>query len=209
MLIDSNILRSAALCALCSLPALAAAQHFSVNHPKILPDLNVSFDLPDDQAGRWKQILNNSDSSIAEFLHTNWPLASVEIEVKSVDEFFDADTLGVAASDPKFIHHPSVIAQIKQRYSQYAAAGANASRSISQFKTLTVSGTPALRFRVNSRYQTDTGIHVRAQADYLAFMRQQRYVYVKMHDETLDDGSGNPAQLYSYGNSINSIQLKY
>ena len=204
MLNSPQLLRSAALCLLLSLPALVSAQHFSVNNPKILPDLSVAFDLPNDKEAYWKQILNNSDSSIAEFLHTSRTLASVEIEVKSVDDFFDTDTLGVAISDPQFIHHPSVIAQIKQRYSHYDAAGADASRSISQLKTVTVSGKPALRFRVNSRYRTDVGMSVRAQADYLAFMHHQHYVYVKMHDESTDGRT-----LYPYGNSINTIQLKY
>ena len=56
---------------------------------------------------------------------------------------------------------------------------------------------------------TLTNHQARARADYLAFMHQQHYVYVKMHDEAIDGSSGKAAKLYPYGNSINSIQLKY
>ena len=107
----------AALSLMMSTSAYAASsKHFDVSRPELMPGLSVQLDLPIDKNGeRWKKILNNSNTTIAEFLHTSATLAAVDIEVKEVEAFFDTDTLKLSPSDPKFIHSPEVIQQLKQR----------------------------------------------------------------------------------------------
>ena len=66
----------------------ASSKHYDVSRPELMPGLSVQLDLPIDKNGeRWKKILNNSNTTIAEFLHTSATLAAVDIEVKEVEAF--------------------------------------------------------------------------------------------------------------------------
>ena len=154
----------------------ASSKHFDVSRPELMPGLSVQLDLPNDKNGeRWKKILNNSNTTIAEFLHTSATLAAVDIEVKEVEAFFDTDTLKLSPNDPAFIHSPEVIKQLKERYSQYKQAGDNASRTLTSFKKNQVSGKAALRFQVQTHYFNDSSVmRIISQADYLAFMHDKR-----------------------------------
>lgn len=204
-----------------ALPAHASGtQHFNVSLPRVLAGLSVELDLPTDADGYWKQILNNSDTTIAEFLHTHDTLASIDIEVAEVADFFDTSTLTTPVNAANFLHSPDVVAQLKQRYNSHPSADPQASRSLSHFQTTQLSGKPALRFQVQSQYVSpELEMRVVGQADYVAFMHGQRYVYIKMADEGLVEGADAMTQpyrfaskqvrFYDYNSSLNSIQLKY
>ena len=222
MLTAKTLAYGAALTLMMSTSAYAvSSKHFDVSRPELMPGLSVQLDLPIDKNGeRWKKILNNSNTTIAEFLHTSATLAAVDIEVKEVEAFFDTDTLKLSPSDPKFIHSPEVIQQLKQRYSQFKQAGDDASRILTSFKKTQVSGKAALRFQVQSQYFNDSAaMRVTSQADYLAFMHDNRYVYVKMADEAFYQKGAQQAlpmpfpknipAFYDYKSSMNSIKLKY
>ena len=77
-----------------------------------------------------------------------------------------------------------------------------------------------LRFQVQSQYFNDSAaMRVISQADYLAFMHDNRYVYVKMADEAFYQKGAQKAlplpfpknipAFYDYKSSMNSIKLKY